>query len=82
MLSSYTVNIAYHANNPDVGMALEKDAGRYKLFNSDVGLFITWHLRIKNILTENWMRSATDLKNISHPRESAVKMLFHSDPPL
>ena len=24
MLSSYTVNIAYHANNPDVGMSLEK----------------------------------------------------------
>lgn len=36
MLSSYTVNIAYHANNPDVGMSLEKDAGRYKLFNSDI----------------------------------------------
>ena len=27
ILSSYTVNIAYHANNPGVGMALEKDAG-------------------------------------------------------
>lgn len=41
MLSSYTVNIAYHANNPGVGMSLEKDSGRYKLFTSDVGLFIT-----------------------------------------
>ena len=41
MLSSHTVNIAYHANNPGVGMALEKDAGRYKLFLSDVGLFVT-----------------------------------------
>lgn len=49
MLSSYTVNIAYHANNPDVGMALEKDAGRYKLFNSDVGLFITLAFKDKNI---------------------------------
>ena len=29
MLSSYTVLIAYHANNPSVGMSLEKDAGRY-----------------------------------------------------
>ena len=28
ILSSYTVNIAYHANNPAVGMALEKDVGR------------------------------------------------------
>lgn len=49
MLSSYTVNIAYHANNPDVGMSLEKDAGRYKLFNSDVGLFITLAFKDKNI---------------------------------
>lgn len=34
MLSSYTVLIAYHANNPSVGMSLEKDAGRYGLFTS------------------------------------------------
>ena len=33
--------IAYHANNPGVGMSLEKDIDRYKLFTSDVGLFIT-----------------------------------------
>ena len=52
MLSSYTVNIAYHANNPGVGMALEKDAGRYKLFTSDVGLFVTLAFRNKNY-TEN-----------------------------
>ena len=36
MLSSYTLTVAYHANNPHVGMALEKDSGRYKLFLSDV----------------------------------------------
>lgn len=41
MLSSYTVNIAYHANDPGVGMSLVKDVGRYKLFTSDVGLFVT-----------------------------------------
>ena len=52
MLSSYTVNIAYHANNPDVGMSLEKDAGRYKLFNSDVGLFITLAFKDKKIYGE------------------------------
>ena len=48
ILSSYTVNIAYHANNPAVGMALEKDVGRYKLFTSDVGLFVTLAFRDKN----------------------------------
>lgn len=52
MLSSYTVNIAYHAKNPNVGLALEKDIGRYKLFLSDVGLFITLAFKDKNY-TEN-----------------------------
>jgi len=52
MLSSYAVNIAYHANNPSVGMALEKDPKRYKLFTSDVGLFVTLAFKDKNY-TEN-----------------------------
>lgn len=52
MLSSYTINIAYRANNPGVGMSLEKDAGRYKLFLSDVGLFVTLAFKDKNY-TEN-----------------------------
>lgn len=52
ILSSYTVNIAYHANNPGVGMALEKDPERYKLFTSDVGLFVTLAFKDKNY-TEN-----------------------------
>lgn len=52
MISSYTVNIAYHANNPNVGLALEKDIGRYKLFLSDVGLFITLAFKDKSY-TEN-----------------------------
>ena len=52
MLSSFTVNIAYHANNPGTPMSLEKDAGRYKLFTSDVGLFVTLAFKDKNY-TEN-----------------------------
>ena len=52
MLSSHTVNIAYRANNPGVGMSLEKDIGRYKLFTSDVGLFVTLVFKDKKY-TEN-----------------------------
>lgn len=52
MLSSHTVNIAYRANNPGVGMSLEKDIGRYKLFTSDVGLFVTLVFKYKKY-TEN-----------------------------
>ena len=54
MLSSYTVNIAYHSNNPGVGMSLEKDPERFKLFVSDIGLFITLSYKDKNF-TENIM---------------------------
>ncbi len=52
MLASYTVNIAYHANNPGIGMSLEKDFGRYKLFTSDTGLFVTLAFKDKKY-TEN-----------------------------
>ena len=52
MLSSYTVNIAYHSNNPIVGMPLTKDTGRYKLFTSDIGLFVSLAFKDKDY-TEN-----------------------------
>ena len=52
MLGSYTVNIAYHLNDPGVGMSLEKDRGRYKIFTSDVGLFVTLAFKDKKY-TEN-----------------------------
>jgi len=52
MLSSYTANIAYHANNLGAGMSLEKDVERYKLFTSDVGLFVTLVFKDKKF-TEN-----------------------------
>lgn len=52
MLSSFTVNAAYHANDPGVGMSLVRDSGKYKLFLSDVGLFIALAFKDKNY-TEN-----------------------------
>ena len=52
MLSSYTVNIAYHSNDPIVGMPLTKDTRRYKLFTSDTGLFVTLAFKDKDY-TEN-----------------------------
>ena len=41
MIDSLTVNVAYHANDPAVGMALYKDVSRYKMYIGDTGLFIT-----------------------------------------
>ena len=57
MQDSMVVNIAYHANDPNVGMALHKDTNRYKMFMADTGLFITsafWDKKFtENIIYEN-----------------------------
>lgn len=49
---SMTVNIAYHANDPSVGLSLHKDPERYKLFVADTGLFVTLAFK-DNDFTEN-----------------------------
>jgi len=79
MLSSYTVNIAYHANNPSVGMALEKDAGRYKLFTSDVGLFVTLAFKDKkyteNLIYNKLLSDKLDA-NLGYVYENAVAQML------
>lgn len=41
MQDSMVVNITYHANDPNVGMALHRDTGRFKMYLGDTGLFVT-----------------------------------------
>lgn len=41
MEESLTVNISYHADDPNVGLALHADFDYYKMYLSDTGLFIT-----------------------------------------
>ena len=38
---SKTVNVEYHCDDPNVGMNLTKDVGKYKLYIADTGLFVT-----------------------------------------
>lgn len=38
---SMVVNMAYHANDPGVGIALHQDPNKYKMFAGDTGLFVT-----------------------------------------
>lgn len=41
MVDSLTVNIAWHADDPNVGFALNRDSERFKLYLADTGLFTT-----------------------------------------
>lgn len=38
---SKTVNIAYHVDDPNVGMNMTRNTGRFKLYVADTGLFVT-----------------------------------------
>ena len=52
MKDSMVVNFSYHANDPNVGLSLNSDEDRYKMFVGDTGLFITLAFWDKDI-TEN-----------------------------
>lgn len=49
MEDSLTVNISYHANDPNVGLALHADYDRYKIYMGDTGLFITLAFWDRNV---------------------------------
>lgn len=52
MQASKTVNVAYHANDPNVGMSNNKDLARFKLYIADTGLFTTLIFKDRDF-TEN-----------------------------
>lgn len=41
MADSMTISLAYHVNEPNVGMPLSQNIYRYKMFLADTGLFVT-----------------------------------------
>ena len=52
MADSKTVQVAYHVNDPNVGLANTKDLNRFKLFLADTGLFVTLIFKDRSF-TEN-----------------------------
>lgn len=52
MKSSMMVNVAYHCDDPNVGMSLTKNLEKFKLYMNDTGLFVT-HIFKDKKATEN-----------------------------
>lgn len=52
MDDSMTVNVAYHSDDPNVGLALTKNKEYFKMYASDTGLFVTLEFKDSDI-TEN-----------------------------
>ena len=49
---SMTVNIAYHVDDPNIGLALTRNEDYFRMYASDTGLFVTLAFKDKDI-TEN-----------------------------
>ena len=49
---SMTVNVVYHSDDPNVGLALTKNEEYFKMYTSDTGLFVTLAFKDRDI-TEN-----------------------------
>lgn len=52
LVDSKTVNIAFHANDPNIGMPLTEDITRFKIYCGDTGIFTTLAFWDKDV-TEN-----------------------------
>lgn len=76
---SMTVNIAYHANDPNVGMSLNKDISKYKIYVGDTGLFVTLAFKDKsftdNIIYQKLMSDKLDA-NLGYVYENIVAQML------
>ena len=82
MQDSMVVNMAYHANDPNVGMALHKDTNKYKMFMADTGLFITlafWDKKFtENIIYEKLLSDKLSA-DLGHVYENIVAQMLKAN---
>lgn len=76
---SMTINIAYYANDPGVGMSLTMDLNKYKMYVADTGLFITLAFKDKdfteNIIYQKLMHDKLDA-NLGYVYENIVAQML------
>ena len=76
---SRTINMAYHANDPGVGMSLSMDVSKYKMYVADTGLFITLAFKDKdfteNIIYQKLMSDKLDA-NLGYVYENMVAQMI------
>lgn len=78
---SKTVNVAYHADDPNVGMELTTDKSSYKMYLCDTGLFVTlafWDKKFtENIIYQKLLNDKLDA-NLGYVYENAVAQALAS----
>ena len=78
---SKTVLFAYHSTDPSVGLSLNKDLTRYKIFTADTGLFISiafWDKDyIENVIYQKMLSDKLDA-NLGYVYENMVAQILAS----
>lgn len=78
---SKTVNVAYHADDPNVGMELTSNKSAYKMYLCDTGLFVTlafWDKKFtENIIYQKLLNDKLEA-NLGYVFENAVSQAIAS----
>ena len=78
---SKTIQIAYHADDPNVGMSLNADYSKFKIYLSDTGLFITlvfWDKAFtENIIYDKLLSDKLEA-NLGYVYENLVAQMLSS----
>lgn len=78
---SLTVNFAYRATDPNVGMGLHKDIGNFRLYLCDTGLFVTLAFWDKDVADNTlYQRLLSDklAADLGYVYENAVAQMLRS----
>lgn len=82
MKDSLAINVAYHADDPSVGLSLHEDINRFKLYLSDTGLFTTLAFMDKdfteNIIYEKLLNDKLDT-NLGYLYENVVAQMLYAN---
>ncbi len=78
---SKTVNVCYHADDPNVGLSLEENKGRYKLYIGDTGLMVTlcfWDKKYtENVIYEKLLSDKLSV-NLGYIYENLVAQMLRA----
>lgn len=78
---SKVVNLAYHSNDPNIGLSSYKDLNRYKIYMADTGLFVTLQFKDKdftdNIIYEKLLNDTLST-NLGYLYKNAVAQILAS----
>lgn len=79
LADSKTVNVAFHCNDPKVGMELTTNKSAYKIYLADTGLFVTlafWDKDFTENVIYNKLLSDTLDANLGYVYENAVAQML------